>query len=82
MSTNGGRFEDETVSKNSFRGFEGQRPTKAGAPAGNLRRIQSAQFDGVKSSQDYFSAVSTVKPTKVCFDFLSKCIGQLIFRQY
>eukprot|EP00093_Oithona_nana_P010285 10285.XXX_610332_609639_1 [CDS] Oithona nana genome sequencing. len=58
-------METESVSKKSFRAWQGQKPAKAGPPVGNLRRAHSADFNFSRSSQDYFSGISTVKPVKV-----------------
>ena len=66
LKSNEGQMEAESVSKKSYRAWQGQKPTKAGPPAGNLRRAHSADFNFSRSSQDYFSGISTVKPVKVC----------------
>ena len=67
LKSNEGQMEAESVSKKSYRAWQGsQKPVKAGPPIGNLRRAHSADFNFSRSSQDYFSGISTVKPVKVC----------------
>jgi len=66
LKSNDGQMETESVSKKSYRAWQGQKPAKAGPPVGNLRRAHSADFNFSRSSQDYFSGISTVKPVKVC----------------
>ena len=65
LKSNGGRMEAESVSKNSYQAWQGPKPAKAGPPTGNLRRAQSADFNFSRTSQDYSSGISTVKPAKV-----------------
>ena len=77
LKSNGGRMEAESVSKNSYHAWQGPKPAKAGPPTGNLRRAQSADFNFSRTSQDYSSGISTVKPAKVFSVFFISSIDRV-----